>query len=173
MLLQDSEIIDLVKRRPNADLIEQGKRYESLLKVLTEVLFEDELNNESGWNDIKETMRLPLTAEKFERTLDFVRLPLPIINIAEDILSDINKVFNARNANFSTVYLRKSQEQRGEKVLANLKIKEFIERNGKKVFKNKPNSFVVVDKDQSGSPFLIFVTNDMLRGIDFERNGRS
>ena len=171
MQLDDSQIIDLVKSRPNASLIAKGKNYESLLKVVTEPLFSDELESETGWDAIKETMSLPLTDEKYLRCLDFVRLPLPIVNISEDVVADINKVFEARNANFETIYPRKSsQEEVGDRILLNINVRKFIERNGKKVFKNKPNSFVVVDKNSTGEPFLIFLTNDRLRGIEFEQD---
>lgn len=166
MHLEESQIIKLVESRPNSGLIQKGLNYESLLKVFTEPFVDyEELNKEKGWEDILETIEAALTKEKYLRTLDFVRTPLPVINISEDVLADINKVFEPRNANFQTFYPHKSQEEQGEAILAKINVRKFIERNGKKVFKNKPNSFVVVDKNKDGEPFLIFVTNDMLRGL--------
>lgn len=175
MQLDDFQIIELVKSRPNSGLIQKGLSYESLLKVLTEPFVDSvDLEKEQGWWAIKETIEIVLTREKYLRTLEFTRLPLPIVNISEDISADINKVFEARNANFQTFYPRKaSQEERGEAILANINVRKFIEKNGKKVFKNKPNSFVVVDKNQIGEPFLLFITNDMLRGLPKNWDGES
>jgi hypothetical protein len=45
---------------------------------------------------------------------------------------------------------------------------KWIEKFAKQVFKNKPNSFAVVDKDQDGKPYLVFVDSNRLIDAQFK-----
>lgn len=170
MPFTDIEAIELVKRLPNSDKINEGKAYESMLRVLTEPLLQSELIGESGWGNLMSIMNNTLHPDKVERTKSFFTFPLPIVNIATDIFGDLMRVFEGRNANFSVTYPQSGSnqlEQRGEEILERVNVGKFIEKFGKNAIKNQPNSVVVVDKDDNGNPFLIYLTNDDLLGYEW------
>jgi succinylglutamate desuccinylase len=93
--------------------------YESRLKVMSEPLFFRELESETGWNEIKLAIRNSITAEKYQRVLQYFSYPLAIVSISDDILEDLNRVFNGRNANFSIQYPNKRAEAQATELLYN------------------------------------------------------
>ena len=139
---------------------------------MTEPMFFHEIEAESGWSEIKQAMRNALTPEKFNRVLSFFSFPLPICSISNDIVEDLNRVFNGRNANFSIQYPNKRAEAQTNELLYRLNTRDWIEKEGRKVFKCQPQTIVVVDKDEKGVPFYVSVGVDKLVGYqtdDFDR----
>jgi hypothetical protein len=71
--------------------------YQSRLKVMSEPLFFWEIEQESGWSEVKQAIRNSVTPEKYNRVMNFFSFPLPVVSIANDISEDLNRVFNGRN----------------------------------------------------------------------------
>ena len=78
---------------------------------MTEPLFFYELESEIGWSEIKRAIKGSLTDEKYQRVLSFFSYPLAITSVSTDMLDDLNRVWNARNANFSVSYPNKRVEE--------------------------------------------------------------
>ena len=169
MLLRESQVIKLIQEKKN-DKIYQMKSYESRLKVMSEPMFFTELEQEIGWSEIKLAIRNSVTPEKYNRVLNFFSYPLAIVSIADDILGDLNRVFNGRNANFNVHYPNKRAEQSGSALLMDLNPREYIEKVGSKVFKCKPQTIIVVDKDQKGKPYFVTVTTEKLIGYELTKD---
>lgn len=169
MKLSESQIIDLIKKKPNNGSIKTGLEYESRLRVSTEPLFYSSISKESGYRELLGIMENTLHPDKFKRTLSFFNYPLPIVNITKDVLGDIYRVFDSRNANFNIDYgSNPTLEQAAEELLTTINVRNYIEKEGKKVLRNKPNTFVVVDKDMEGNPYLLTVCNEDLIGLEWK-----
>ena len=169
-MITDTQAIEYLKSRHNISLISNGLRYESRLRVVTEAQFFEEVQNESGFLEMKGVVRNSL-GEKTDRAFNFATYPLPITAVTKDITHDVNRVFDGRDTNFKTFYNTSQEEKRGEKMLLELGDKSprtFITEKGKVVLKNSPNSFIVVDKDEKGNPYPIFLYNKDIEGIQFD-----
>ena len=172
MRLSESSLIKKIRKKPNKDRIQDMINYQSRLKVMSEPLFFYEIEQETGWSEIKQAIRNSVTAEKYNRVLNFFSFPLPIVSISNDISEDLNRVFNGRNANFSIQFPNKRAEQQTSELLQSLNTRDWIEQHGRRVFKCQPQTVVVVDKDNSGIPFYLSVGLDKLIGYktdDFDR----
>ena len=166
MRLSERSLIDKIKKKPNSDKIHEMRRYQSRLKVMSEPLFFWEIEQESGWSEVKQAIRNSVTEEKYNRVLNFFSFPLPVVSIANDISEDLNRVFNGRNANFSVQYQNKRAEAQSRDLLMYLDTREWIEKHGRKVFKCQPQTIVVVDKDAKGVPYYLNIGLDKLIGYD-------
>ena len=166
MRLSESSLIDKIKKKPNSDKIHEMRRYQSRLKVMAEPLFFWEIEQESGWSEVKQAIRNSVTEEKYNRVLNYFSYPLPVVSIANDISEDLNRVFNGRNANFSVQYPNKRAEAQSRDLLMHLNTREWIEKHGRKVFKCQPQTIVVVDKDTTGVPYYLSIGIDKLIGYD-------
>ena len=160
MLLNESQVLKLVKQKSSE--VGTMMSYESRLKVMSEPLFFRELESEVGWDEIKRAIYNSVTQEKYQRVLNYFSYPLAIVSISDDILGDLNRVFNGRNANFAIQYPNKRAEEQSEQLLLGLDTRAYIEKVGRKAFKCKPQSIVVVDKDESGVPYYVTVELDKL-----------
>jgi len=169
MLLSESQVLKIVKQKKK-DSIYLMKAYESRLKVMSEPMFFSELEQEVGWSEIKLAIRNSVTPAKYNRVLNFFSYPLAIVSIADDILGDLNRVFDGRNANFSIQYPNKRAEQSGSALLLKLEPRAYIEQIGRKVFKCKPQTIVVVDKDLLGVPYFVTVESEKLIGYELTEN---
>lgn len=168
MQLTDTQVIDIVKKKPNHEKVVRGLNYESRLRVMTETLFKEEIFSERGYIEITQLMGYHLGKEKAERTLEFMTFPLITTGVTNDCLLDLYKVFDARNSSFKNQYLNTTVEERAESILAQIDVRKFIEKVGKKVLKNQPNTFVVVDKDEKGTPYLLDIDNDDVIAYHFK-----
>ena len=173
MQLTDIQVIELVKKKPHYEKVVRGLNYESRLKVMTETLFKEEIQTERGYREITDLMVWHLGADKAARTLEFMTFPLITTGVTNDCLLDLYKVFDARNSSFKNQYTNKTAEERAEGVLAQIDVRKFIERVGKKVLKNQPNTFVIIDKDEKGVPYLLDIDNDDVLGYHFKEGSDS
>jgi len=162
MLLNESQVIKLIKSKSNQLGVMQA--YESRLKVMSEPLFFRELESETGWSEIKLAIRNSITPEKYQRVLQYFSYPLAIVSISDDILEDLNRVFNGRNANFSIQYPNKRAEAQATELLYRVNTRKYVETVGRRAFKCKPQTIVVVDKDSMGIPYYVTVELDKLIG---------
>lgn len=173
MILSETQAQEIAKNPTNSQFVTKGLTYESKLKLYTEPLFFEDVRNEKGYLYlIAELGRQIKKKKKLDRTKDFIQYPLPITSNTNDYTADINKVFEARNANFSHTYDNPNQAERGDVLIRNLGVRSYIEKTGKEVLKNKPNTFVVLDKDEKGQPYLVTVHNDKLLGYEVDKHNK-
>lgn len=166
-----TEALDAVKSPPNALQIRNGATYQSKLRVLTLPLELHDLEKEKGWKALLGSEKRKLTAEKYNEIAKFFTYPLAINMMSNDIMLDLYKVFDGRNANFSVDYMNDRAKNMGNEVLAKLDILNWIEETGKGVLKCAPNTIVVIDKDAQGDPILLPVANEQLVGYQFTDTG--
>jgi hypothetical protein len=138
--------------------------YESTLRLYTEEKFSDELSYEQAWQNFLNNLQLKLSAKKFNRLKDFIKYPLPVVNIGKGVLKDIYKVFDSMNSYFHVEYLNKQNQQKIEEILNDINVHEWLIHEGKEALKNEPNIIVLVDRDEFGIPYLVEV--DTCRIID-------
>jgi len=96
--------------------------------------------------------------------LQYFSYPLAIVSISDDIIEDLNRVFNGRNANFSIQYPNKRAEAQATELLYKVNTRKYVEAVGRRAFKCKPQTIVVVDKDAMGIPYYVTVELDKLIG---------
>lgn len=165
MKFAKSQVVEQVKKPINKGEVNSGNAYESRLRIFTEPKFKEELKTESGWDELKKFMKTALSEERDVRITEFIQYPLSVCGITKGLLSDIYKVFNAGNSYFNIETVKKNGGEKLRKAFEQINLNRWIEEEGKKVLKNRPNTIVVVDKDGEGNPYLVPVTNDRL--IDF------
>lgn len=166
MKLQESQIIEILKNPKNSGEVEVGRFYESYLRIFTEPKFKEDLEKEEAWKHFLKCLDSRITSSKAYRICEFIQYPLSVCNIPNSLMSDLYRVFNAGNSFFSIDSVKKNGGEKLQKTLAEVNINTWIEKHGKEVLKNKPNTIVVVDKNDEGEPFLFDVGMD--RVIDFE-----
>jgi len=171
MNLSNSQAVELVKRRPNQAKIAEGNKYQSRLRVFTLPLDGYALSNETAWQELESSLANKLTAEKFKAITKYYALPLPINNISNDIMLDLYKVFDGRNAHFSVDYPNDRAKEAAEGMLSMLNVRNWIEAKGKRVLKCAPNTVVVLDKDDKGEPLLLAIPNERIVGYQDDKHG--
>lgn len=165
MILDETTAKGTIEQPNSLNDISSVKSYESQLRVFTESMQEVELRGESYWVELMGKMK-SRSDKKFDRVKEFARYPLPVVQLSDSILNDYYKVFDGKNRYFNVNGSRDIN-------LINDWIDEhnpsnWIEEHAKKVFKNKPNSFVVVDQDENGFPYLIFIDSSRLIDAKFK-----
>ena len=167
MTLNETTAMDVLKTPRNKSNIDAIKIQESQLRVFTEEMTKGELNQETYWNELQTTMK-SRSEKKFDRVMQFSRFPLPVVQLSDSILNDFFKVFEGKNRYFNISGDRDTK--RIEDWIKDHKPSKWIEEHAKMVFKNKPNSFVVIDIDESGNPYLIFVDSTRLIDAEFKND---
>lgn len=169
MELSQTSAIDKIKSPTNKANIQSVKDAESQLRVFTEEMKEHELKREHYWGKFLSTMK-ERSHKKYKRVLQFARYPLPVVDISDSILTDFFKVFDGKNR-FFNVEGDRNIEVLNEWISQNTPDK-WIQENAMKVYKNKPNSFVVVDVDAEGKPYLILIDSERLIDAEFKKDGQ-
>lgn len=168
MNLDVNQIISLISKKPKQ--LSKAKRIESKLRIFTEALEHEELQEETSFQDIEKRLYDKISKPKTQKVLKFVETPLPVVSVCDSILQDLYKVFNAGNAFFSV----KSQKARGgdklDILLNKLNIVNWVEKYGKEVLKTKPNLVVVVDIDENGKPFLLPINTNRIVNFGYIPN---
>lgn len=159
MILNERTVLDVLGNPSNTDKINAVKRQESQLRVFTEDMSKDEVMTEPYWKTVLETMKQRSSA-KYDRVIQFARYPLPVVQISDSILNDFFKVYDGKNKYFNVEGDR--DIERLKEWIHETNPAKWIEDESKKVFKNKPGSFLVVDKDENGTPYLLNIGTDRL-----------
>ena len=99
-MLQESQIRDLVQRRPNKSYIEAGKKHQYRLQLHSDmVLHKNNLspayNDLLNWLGSKQPELLPL--DKFERFKQLCTTPLPTISLTDNIFTYLYRIFEAQD----------------------------------------------------------------------------
>lgn len=164
-MLSDTQAKELIDSPKNASLIQAAKTTESKLRVFTEALDKQELSKEVYWANLL-TMMKNRSSKKFDRVVEFLRYPLPVVQLSESVLSEYYRVFTGKNRYFGYEANRNTpllDEWQKETDLA-----KWIEAHAKDVLKNQPCSFVVIDADNENKPYPILVTSDRLVDAGFK-----
>lgn len=169
MILDETQALELIKNPQSKSEIESARKQESALRVFTEELDSEELCKEMYWNSLKETIKAR-SEKKFGRVSQFMRFPLPVVQITDSILNDFYKVFEGKNRYFDES--SNNDIQALQDWIKENKPQDWIENQAKEVFKNKPCSFVVVDRDEKGKPYLINVDSSRLVDAKFVKNSK-
>lgn len=165
MKLSATQALEILQTPRHKKQIDSVKRQESQLRVFTEDMDIEELGREVFWSSFKETMKAR-SARKFDRVFQFARYPLPVVQISDSILSDFYKVFDGKNRHFQ---ISADRDITGlNKWVENNNLEQWIEEHARTVLKNKPCYFVVIDKDDTGKPYLITVDSERLIDADFK-----
>jgi hypothetical protein len=165
MALNETTAKDVIKNPRSKKEIISVKKQESQLRVFTEEMSEDELKGEDYWGELLAKMK-SRSDKKFERVIQFARYPLPVVQLCDSILNDFFKVFEGKNRFFNVEGDRNIDAL--NQWIADEKPSRWIEKFAKQVFKNKPNSFAVVDRDENGKPYLVFVDSNRLIDAKFK-----
>jgi hypothetical protein len=159
MTLSETQARDVLKSPKSKQEIDAVKRVESQLRVCTEEMSLAELQKETYWAQLLEVIKAR-SQKKFERVMMFARYPLPVVQLCDSVLSDYFRVFEGKNRFFNVD---------GDRDITKLndwiedsKPVRWVEKYAKQVFKNKPNSFCVIDQATNGTPYLVYVDSDRL-----------
>ena len=171
MSLLSTQVIPTVQRPPNGEKVQKGLEYESRLKLFTEPYQASEVRHLSAWTELMNCLASTLTPDKFNAITKYFTFPLSIVNISNDMLTDLYKVFDGRNSNFNIEYPNSRIEETAEAVLSDLGIRKFIENVGKKVLKSCPNLVVVLDKNDKGDPIILAIPNERIHGYTQNKDG--
>lgn len=159
MELNETTAMDIIRNPQSEAHIESVKTHESQLRVFTEIMSEDDLDGETYWSTLMDKMS-KRSEKKFDRVKTFARYPLPVVQLSDSVLNDYYKVFEGKNRYFSVE--SKTDLSQLNAWIRDEKPANWVEKQGRKVFKNKPCSFVVVDRDNTGKPFLILIDSERL-----------
>jgi len=159
MILNETTAKEAITSPKSKKEIQSVKRQESQLRVCTEEMSLDELQKEDYWTDLLTKMK-ERSEKKFDRVIKFARYPLPVVQLCDSVLSDYFRVFEGKNRFFNVEGDRDTKKLE-EWIVQNKPVK-WIEKKAKQVFKNKPNSFVVIDGDENGNPYLVYVDSNRL-----------
>lgn len=167
--LDEKQISERLNRaEPKRDLA-RARDYESVLRILTEPMFREEINTEIGWLSMLASMKQCLSGEKmYNHVTKYINYPLPVVNISTKNLSDIYKVFDSSNAEFHYHLSDRNRATEIEAMIRRMSPVSWIEECGRDVLRNKPCSIVVVDKDDNGDPYLILVDTSRLIDAEFK-----
>lgn len=163
MVLTDIQAKEILMSPRHKNELDSCKLFESQLRVFTEELDANELNEEPYWGKLKKTIQSRIS-KKFERVADFIRYPLPVVQITDSIIGDYYKVFDGKNKYFNVDGDR--DLSRLNEWIKSKNIEGWIESNARKVFKNKPCSFVVIDA-VNGEPACILIDSERLVDAQF------
>lgn len=160
MILDEQTAKDVIKNPRSSKEINSVKKQESQFRVFTEDMSDDELKGETYWNNLMVQMK-KRSNKKFDRVIEFARYPLPVVQLSDSILNEYYRVFDGKNRYFN-VNGDRDIHLLDEWIVKN-QPEKWIEMHGRQVFKNKPNSFVVVDRNTTnGNPSLIYVDSERL-----------
>lgn len=167
MKFTPEQAVNTIKAPHNKKHIDAVKKVESQLRVFTEEMDKEELDSENYWSDLITKMKAR-SDKKFERVFQFARYPLPVAQLCDSVLSDFFKVFDGKNRHFQVDGDRDLTAL--NRWIEKVSLDKWIEEQARMVFKNKPCSFVVLDKDNTGNPYLVFVDADRLIDAKFRNS---
>lgn len=172
MKLSETQIKELLQKPRLSLEIQKGRRYESRLRIFTESKFKEDIEKEQAWKEYLGYMENALDKQRFDRICSFIMYPLPVVDITKSNLSELYKVFDSKNAYFHFEAENQNLDRVLRSTVQKMNVVDWITRNGKKVIKNKPNSIVVIDKNDKGEPYLLLVDNDRLIDCFVLENGQ-
>lgn len=159
MILSEEQAKDTIKSPTSSQQIMSVKSQESQLRVVTEDLSDAELRSEPYWTGLMSQMQ-KRSDKKFTRVREFIRYPLPVVQLSDSILNDFFRVFEGKNRYFNVTGDR--DLTRLEEWIQGESPERWIDEHARRVFKNKPNSFVVVDQHEDGTPYLVYIDSNRL-----------
>ena len=172
MNLSASAVIQRVKNAPNKNLIQEGARYQSRLRVYTEPLQPKQVELETAWLEYKAHLSASYGDEKkYRRLLSFTTFPLCVVNLMREVVGGLTKVFDARNATFGFSMANERVQEQFKQVLSASKYYNTIEQAGRRALTNEPNIIQVIDFDDNSVPYVVLVCERKIKGIEFNAMG--
>jgi len=171
MNLSSNQALEAVKNPPNQAEVKRGKDYQSRLRIWTEAYSRDTITGQTAWQEMKTYLYNTLVRAKYDALMKFVTYPFDIVNVSNDIMTDVYNVFSGRNASFDIQYQNERFKEIAEQVLNEMNIRQWMEDKGKDVLKSAPNSVTVIDLDEQGNPLLVLVHNEKIKGYEFNNDG--
>lgn len=168
MTLSNEQIVKLLEKPKNGFFVEEGRKYESRLRLYTESKSENDLKSEFAWGEYTRDLKVKLSELKYDKILKYINYPLSVVDISNSCLDELNKVFEARNSYFNEDFDNISNKKRLDPILNEMRLEKWITKHGKEVIKNKPNLIVVIDKDEKGNPYLVDIDSQRLIDFDLE-----
>ena len=101
MSLSLAQATKIVQNPPNRDQVRKGEKQESRLRILTQAYSRDSIEQEDAWQELDTFLSNTLSTDKYTAIKKYFTFPLDIVNISNDILTDLYAVFNGRNSSFS------------------------------------------------------------------------
>ena len=173
MKLSESQILKIVQSPKNKSEVENGRKHESRLRLFTEPMFKEALmrdKSNTAYKEFTSFMDQAIARDKAIRIREFLLYPLTSIAMCQSVLKELFKVFDAGNSYFSVQTVKKNGGEQMQKALNRLSLKNWITEEGKKVLTNKPNTVIVLDKNEQGEPYFIPVYNHRIIDIDLKEN---
>jgi hypothetical protein len=165
MILNETMAMDVISNPKQKAQIQSAQRQESQMRVFTEDMEFEELSSETYWGKLMKKME-KRSPTKFNRVIEFARYPLPVVQLCDSVLNDFFKVFEGKNRYFNVESDR--DISRLNQWIQDYEPQSWIERYAKQVFKNKPCSFVVIDRDENAIPYMVFVDSKRLIDAKFK-----
>lgn len=163
----------MLRNPTNQSQILKGRKYQSSLRIMTLPLGAEDMQKEHGWRALTENLASKLSSDKNDVINKYWTFPLSTSIIANDIATDLFKVFDGRNASFHIEYQSDRTKEVSDVLLTELNVNRWIEKEAKKVLLYAPNTIAVVDKDDNGDPFLLAIDNDRLYAYEFVKGSDS
>lgn len=165
-MLEKDQILKTVQAPLNSFEIQEGRDYESELRLYTESKDENAITSETAWLGYLSSLNRRISVTKRDRITDFIVFPLAVTSISQKLCSDLYRVFSSQDKHFEHTTLKAAGGDEIEKSLKEANLSGWIEEEGRKVIKNKPCSIVVVDVDENGVAYPIHVDSDRI--VDFK-----
>lgn len=165
MNLSDEQKREILKNPQQKQTINDGLEYEGSLQFVADPLRRKEIEKNKEFTPFFDRMRNKIGEQKTERIKSFCNYPLSVVSLSNSMLKDLYKVFNAGNS-FFDVNTVKGKGEKFKERLEKLNLTKWVEKEGKKVLRSRPNSILFIDRDEEGEPKLLTVGNDRL--IDFQ-----
>lgn len=166
-----AQIKEILKNPTYKVRIEDGRRYEEELRLYTEAQSEKELANDGAFKHLCELIKKRLPEKAYERVKDFIEYPMGAVDLTNGLLVELYKVFQAKNTFFSFEIDSEQKNEKLKEIIKLLDVHQYVIENGKNVLKNKPNTIVVIDKDEEGKPYIVTVDNQRIIDTDVKADG--
>ena len=117
--------------------------YESRLRVFTTSLTENALTGETGWDYFITELRTALSVSKVAHIMDYATYPLSVVDISDNVLTEMAKVFDSKNAFFNISAKNDVRDAYLQSTIGDLGLFTWIRDVGLRVLLNEPNGIVV------------------------------
>lgn len=171
MKYTEKQTLEIIQKPRHKEKIESARNYEKELRLYTEAQDDEELKNDSAFKKLCQKIEKRIPQKSYERVLDFIESPLAAVDLTNSLLVELYKVFQSKNAFFSHEIDSEQKNKKLKDIIKRLDVHNYIIELGKEVLKNKPNTIVVIDKDDKGEPYIVTVDSERLIDADIKPDG--
>jgi hypothetical protein len=171
MKYTETQAVTILKAPKNKEKITKGRYYEQELRLYTEAQNIDELKDDEAFQKLCATISKRLPSKAYSRVLDFIEYPLAAVELTTGLLMELYKVFHAKNVYFTHEIDTEQKNKQLKDIIKELDVHTYLIEQGKKCLKNRPNTIVVIDKDDNGRPYIVNVDSERLIDADPKPDG--